>query len=567
MSRRAILSVVATVGALLLASAAQAWTWPADGAVLRPFSFGDNPYAGGQHRGIDVGGDVGTAVRAAVGGTVAFAGGVPSGGRAVTIETGDGYSVTHLQLGELLVTRGTIVDEGAVVGTIGESQDSVTTAPHVHLGVRITAEEQGYVDPLGLLPAREAPIVLPPDPVPAPVPAPEPPSAPEIPAEEVEAFDPGSVEPEPPAVTAEAPIGEPASVEAPPADSVPSESESEVAVPVQSPAEPAGQSESAESPAESSPAVAVGPGTPSETAGAAEIDSGAAGEAPSDARSSVPQPVAGASDPVSEPVTAPVQSTPVVVATAEEPAISSLKQAARRAAGVALGVSPSVGRNAIAPFTTASPTDAVRIRQLDVTILPNALTALLGGSGSAARPAPGVRAAVTAPTHPLRSRGEGQTPISSWKAAAADVRVVDRASKGERRHAAGPVADVENATLADRVGSIAAFLAAMLLVPLAGLAMFGRRRQVGSENPARIMAASEHEIAEGGADPGRAGLAVREWPASHRPHRRLRRTVRHLRPLPPSQRQPRADGERDGRARDARDGRRRSRRSVDTGAR
>ena len=33
---------------------ALAWTWPADGPVLRAFSFGGDPYAAGQHRGIDV---------------------------------------------------------------------------------------------------------------------------------------------------------------------------------------------------------------------------------------------------------------------------------------------------------------------------------------------------------------------------------------------------------------------------------------------------------------------------------------------------------------------------------
>jgi hypothetical protein len=45
--------------ALLLPGGAHAWTWPVDGPVLRPFAFGSDPYAGGQHRGIDVGGALG----------------------------------------------------------------------------------------------------------------------------------------------------------------------------------------------------------------------------------------------------------------------------------------------------------------------------------------------------------------------------------------------------------------------------------------------------------------------------------------------------------------------------
>ena len=40
--------------ALVAAPAAGAWSWPVGGAVLRPFVLGDDPYAGGQHRGLDV---------------------------------------------------------------------------------------------------------------------------------------------------------------------------------------------------------------------------------------------------------------------------------------------------------------------------------------------------------------------------------------------------------------------------------------------------------------------------------------------------------------------------------
>ena len=40
---------------------ALAWTWPAAGPVLRPFTLGDDPYAGGQHRGVDIAGANGDA--------------------------------------------------------------------------------------------------------------------------------------------------------------------------------------------------------------------------------------------------------------------------------------------------------------------------------------------------------------------------------------------------------------------------------------------------------------------------------------------------------------------------
>jgi Peptidase family M23 len=137
---------------------ALAWTWPVDGPVLRPFVFGDDPYAAGQHRGIDIGAPAGASVRAPAPGSVSFAGTVPGGGRTLTLRTADGYSLTLLHLGTIVVERGADVAEGAAVGTIGPSGDAEVSEPYVHLGIRLTADEQGYVDPLSILPARSAPV-------------------------------------------------------------------------------------------------------------------------------------------------------------------------------------------------------------------------------------------------------------------------------------------------------------------------------------------------------------------------------------------------------------------------
>jgi len=171
---------------------ALAWTWPVDGPVLRPFKLGDDPYAGGQHRGIDIGAPVGASVRAPAGGTISFAGTVPTSGKSVTIQTPEGYSVTLVQLGTIGVSRGAGVAEGAVVGTIGPSGEPGTAAPHVHLGVRLTSDQNGYLDPLRFLPPRPAEA---PEPEPAPAPAPEPASAP---AADAPAPPAGSPQPTPP---------------------------------------------------------------------------------------------------------------------------------------------------------------------------------------------------------------------------------------------------------------------------------------------------------------------------------------------------------------------------------
>ena len=134
--------------------AAYAWSWPVQGPVLHPFVYDEaHPYAAGQHRGIDVGADAaGENVVAPATGTISFAGSVAANGRSVTIETADGYSVTLTHLGSIGVGKGATVAEGDTIGTVGPSGTPEVDGPYVHLGIRVTTDPNGYVDPLGLLP-------------------------------------------------------------------------------------------------------------------------------------------------------------------------------------------------------------------------------------------------------------------------------------------------------------------------------------------------------------------------------------------------------------------------------
>jgi len=122
--------------------------------VLQPFVYDEShPYASGQHRGIDIGAErAGETVVAPAAGTVSFAGTVPTSGRSLTIETADGYSVTLTHLGSTAVAKGAEVAEGDGVGTIGPSGTPEVEGPYVHLGIRITTDPNGYIDPLSLLP-------------------------------------------------------------------------------------------------------------------------------------------------------------------------------------------------------------------------------------------------------------------------------------------------------------------------------------------------------------------------------------------------------------------------------
>src|SRR5674476_125627 len=131
MRRSVVLSFAAALAAMILAAPAASWAWPADGQVIRAFSLGDDPYAGGQHRGVDIAADSGSSARAPAAGTVSFAGTVPGNGRTVTIRTGDGYAVTLVGLGSIGVAKNALVSEGEAVGTVAAAPDDGTPA-NVH---------------------------------------------------------------------------------------------------------------------------------------------------------------------------------------------------------------------------------------------------------------------------------------------------------------------------------------------------------------------------------------------------------------------------------------------------
>jgi len=182
------LRIIAVAGALTAsgaesARAAGSWTWPVRGEVITAFHNGSDPYAGGQHRGIDVAAAAGTPVIAAAAGTVRFAGVAGASGLTVSVRTSDGrYDTSYLHLSGVGVRKGDGVEAGGPIGAVGTSGRRSAAAAHLHFGVREAGSRHAYRDPLDFLtppaapPVRDVPRAAP-VPVVAPVrtaPAPEP---------------------------------------------------------------------------------------------------------------------------------------------------------------------------------------------------------------------------------------------------------------------------------------------------------------------------------------------------------------------------------------------------------
>jgi murein DD-endopeptidase MepM/ murein hydrolase activator NlpD len=128
--------------------AAGTYAWPVEGPVIRGFDPPEQPYGTG-HRGIDIGADPGTPVRAAEDGVVAFAG--PIGGSLfVSLDHADGIRTTYSWLSTVAVSRGQEVLRGAILGTTGGGHPRVEP-PHLHFGARIG---ETYIDPMTLLEPR-----------------------------------------------------------------------------------------------------------------------------------------------------------------------------------------------------------------------------------------------------------------------------------------------------------------------------------------------------------------------------------------------------------------------------
>ncbi|MFT4299777.1 MAG: peptidoglycan DD-metalloendopeptidase family protein [Aeromicrobium sp.] len=137
------------------------WTWPLSGhRVERDFAAPTTEYGAG-HRGVDLPGTPGEAVRAVAAGTVAFVGEV-GGTPVVTVSHGAERS-TYQPVAPT-VAVGQAVDAGEQIGTLLAGHGGCGSAACLHLG---RLRGQTYLDPTELLGGRYR-LIDPDGPVPEP---------------------------------------------------------------------------------------------------------------------------------------------------------------------------------------------------------------------------------------------------------------------------------------------------------------------------------------------------------------------------------------------------------------
>lgn len=121
---------------------------PIEGPISSPFGWRDVSVAGNRfHGGVDLVAPLGTPVRAARGGVVAFAGWAGAYGYAVYVDHEFGWQTRYAHLSRLDVRAGDRLRQGAVLGAVGST--GASTGPHLHFEVRF---EGRALDPLGFVP-------------------------------------------------------------------------------------------------------------------------------------------------------------------------------------------------------------------------------------------------------------------------------------------------------------------------------------------------------------------------------------------------------------------------------
>lgn len=109
--------------------------FPTSGMITSGFGMRHDPFTGivTFHNGIDIANGVGTPVRAAMDGRVAYIGENRGYGRFILIDHGGGFQTLYGHLYKWLVERGVSVRAGQEIGLMGDT--GYSTGPHLHFTI------------------------------------------------------------------------------------------------------------------------------------------------------------------------------------------------------------------------------------------------------------------------------------------------------------------------------------------------------------------------------------------------------------------------------------------------
>ena len=105
-----------------------------------------NGEKGNYHNGHDIAADTGTPIYSPSSGKVILTGDYYYNGKFVMINHGNSLISIFLHMNDIHVSKGSIVEKGELIGTVGNT--GLSTGPHLHWSVLLN---NTYVDPLGLV--------------------------------------------------------------------------------------------------------------------------------------------------------------------------------------------------------------------------------------------------------------------------------------------------------------------------------------------------------------------------------------------------------------------------------
>ncbi|MHB8842251.1 MAG: M23 family metallopeptidase [Candidatus Aquicultor sp.] len=140
-----IVVLLCFVSLIATAGAADKFTWPIGGEVIKPFDLDE-------HRGIDIAGATGDSIIAAQEGVVYWIGKTPRGEPCISIDHPGGITTTYLPV-TASVSKGQIVKAGDTIGKLSSEIDKSSSVQHLHLGLfeTTTRDNKKYLDPCNYL--------------------------------------------------------------------------------------------------------------------------------------------------------------------------------------------------------------------------------------------------------------------------------------------------------------------------------------------------------------------------------------------------------------------------------